>query len=79
MKGSEGAWGKEEEEEEEEVVTEAARAVVTEDEDKAVWLCHRQPCYPTLQRSGALNILSVDTSDTSKDRVPGTELSQPGT
>lgn len=34
---------------------------------------------PALQRSGALNILSVDTTDTAKDRVPCAALSQPGT
>ena len=34
---------------------------------------------PALQRSEALNILSADTTDTTKDRVPSAELSQPGT
>lgn len=57
-----------------------AVAAVTVDDDKAVWRCHRQPCnYAALQRSGVLNILSVDTTDTTKDRVPSAELLQPGT
>lgn len=36
-------------------------------------------CNPALQRSEALNILSANTTDTTKDRVPSAELSQPET
>lgn len=45
--------------------------MTVDDDDEFVLLCHRHACdYPALQRSGALNILSVDTTDTTKDRVP---------